>query len=901
MNKELYQIWKRFVSLILTICLIVGLGSSHLAMVAYASTELPNENLGNGASEGTAYAWIGPRGGTGENPSGNSYRFDLCGLQAGQTGYSTSGIKTSYSWQGYATYIQVDNGTKYKANGNANGSVEDLTNMGIELKIALSSSPDNKYVFVDYYVYDKTGQGGTTGRSVKLGTGTDVMIGGSREDDYATVYKNNRGFHMVNQYVKTTFDCITNDSSLGVTPPTTRWIGHYSSWGGNVFNEGGGDSLSGTDSGMAYSWHFQLHPYEMVHKRVAFAIRDTSYYVSESGVDSTAADGTYSSPFKTIEYAMGQIGNKKGYIYIMDYPDITAPITVSGSSKDITIASTDYDRNGNPTNEDADYIKTLRRAGSYTGPIFDVTGATLKLTDLVLDGNGNVSSNPLVSAGSGRIEINSGAELRNCHGDSASQGSALNVTGSAALSMNYGKVSGNLSEGKGAVYFNSTGRFDVLNDVMIEDNTTSSGAKANIYLETGRTITVTGDLNASRIGVTTARQPAASPGGISTETGQEIKIAVPLSGSGVDTAPSPFADNFFADQAKADGTGVYVSVGTRNLPGAGTGNDKNAVIKRNGLQISFVVKDAQTGGSIPGVTPIPPVSKGSGEPVDIAPGPAITGYELSNVVIEQGTPPSLTADLTPGSADFGRITGTMPNQDVAVNYEYQKVGSQIIFNSNGGTPEPETLVGTAGNPVNSLLPTTTRYGYIFKGWSSVNDWDNPQFIDRLPAVYPETPVTYYAIFEADPSVKFNYTVEHSNVSGDIMFDTNTLDSAYSVEAPILEEKKTVRGYDWSRDDSSTTPSEYNFSGTSVPIGQFDGAGTFNGKMPGQDATIRYSYKVRYDDPNARSLFEVLHETNNGTTVSAAQPGLYYPENEITAQPAQVYGYQCIGYRFDLGD
>ena len=118
-------------------------------------------------------------------------------------------------------------------------------------------------------------------------------------------------FHMVNQYVKTTFDCITNDSSLGVTPPTTRWIGRYSNWGSNVFNEDGGDSLSGQDSGMAYSWHFQLHPYEIVHKRVAFAIRDTSYYVSESGVDSTAADGTYSSPFKTIEYALEKIGNKR--------------------------------------------------------------------------------------------------------------------------------------------------------------------------------------------------------------------------------------------------------------------------------------------------------------------------------------------------------------------------------------------------------------------------------------------------------------------------------------------------------------------------------------------------------------------------------------------------------------
>ena len=63
MNKELYQIWKRFVSLILSICLTVGLGLSQLAVVAYASTELPNENLGNGASEGTAYAWIGPNRG----------------------------------------------------------------------------------------------------------------------------------------------------------------------------------------------------------------------------------------------------------------------------------------------------------------------------------------------------------------------------------------------------------------------------------------------------------------------------------------------------------------------------------------------------------------------------------------------------------------------------------------------------------------------------------------------------------------------------------------------------------------------------------------------------------------------------------------------------------------------
>ena len=885
MNKKIYQTWRRAVSCLMTVCLLVVLVSSHLTMAAYASTELPEENLGNGASEGTAYKWL------------SNTRFDMCGLKAGQTDYSQSGIKTTYGWGGYGTYIQVGNNTKVQANIATNGGVQQIAG-GVELKIALSPSPDNKYVFVDYYVYDKDGQGGAAGRTIKVGSGADVQID---NDDRAIVYKNARGFHMVNSNNQMTFDCITNDDSLGVTPPTTRYIGQYSNWSNGVFTEAGGSQSTGYDSEVAFSWHFQLHPYEVVHKRVAFAVRDTSYYVSNSyGQDAASADGTYSKPFNTIDYALGKIGNKKGYIYVMDSRDITAPITISGSNMDITIASTDYDKDGNPTNGNADYIKALRRSPSYTGPLFNVSGATLKLTDIVLDGNGQSTADPLLSAASGRLEINSGANVTGCHGNAASQGSAVNITGNAALSMNYGKVSGNTSEGKGAVYFNSTGRFSVINDVMIEDNLNPSGAKANVYLESGKTVTVAGDLNASKIGVTTAQQPAASPGGISTEAAQEVKAAVPLAGSAVDTAPSPFADNFFADQAKEDGTGLYVSVGTKNLAGAGSGNDKNAVIKRNGMQISFIVRDAETGASITGAPVIPAVSKGSGEAVDIAAPPGILGYELADVIIEQSTPPSLQADLNPG-ATFGKITGTMPNQDVTVNYEYRKVGSQIIFDSNGGTPEPPALVGTAGSPVNALLPTTSRYGYIFKGWSRVNDWQNPQFITSLPAVYPSAPVTYYAIFEADPNVTFNYTVEHTNQSGDIVFNTTSMENAYSVETPLVEEKKNIKNYDWSLDDSGTIPTEYNFSGTSVPLGQFNAGGTFNGKMPGQDATIRYRYKVRYDDPDARSLLEVRHETNNFNTVAPEQTALLFPEDTITAQPVDVYGFKCTGYRFEHGD
>ncbi|MFR3754944.1 MAG: hypothetical protein ACLTW9_26590 [Enterocloster sp.] len=84
-----------------------------------------------------------------------------------------------------------------------------------------------------------------------------------------------------------------------------------------------------------------------------------------------------------------------------------------------------------------------------------------------------MSNKPLVSAVSGRVRSNSwGGPSKLPRRQRIARAVPSIITGSASLSMNYGTVSGNVSEGKGAVYFDSTGRFDVLNDVMIEDNTT---------------------------------------------------------------------------------------------------------------------------------------------------------------------------------------------------------------------------------------------------------------------------------------------------------------------------------------------------------------------------------------------------------------------------------------------
>ena len=898
MNSGIHRFYKRLTAMLLAICMITGIVLGQPNILSYASTELQNENLGDGASEATAYTWKNGSV-TGQGGGGNSWRFDLRGLQAGQHNYAQAGIKTTYSNGGYATWFQVGTNSKQLIGGNTNGGVQSLDTYGIEVKIAVSPSPDNKYVFVDYYVYDKNGQGGLNGRTIRMGTGTDVMIGGTQEDDYATVYKNDRGFHMVNQHVKTTFDCITNDSSLGVTPPDTRWIGNYGAWGSNVFNEGGGSSVSGIDSGMAYSWEFQLHPYEMVHRRVAFAIRDTSYYVSDQyGQDSTSAEGTYSSPFKTIEYALNKIGNNKGYIYVMDYPDISSAIDVSGNSqKDITIASTDYDHEGHPMNEDGDYIKTLTRASGYTGPLFNVSGPTLKFTDIVLDGNHAESQDSLISASSGKLEINSGAVITNCSGSESGQGSAVNVTGSAGLSMNFGTVSGNVSAGKGAVYYNGSGAFEIRNRNQISDNTTPSGKKANVYLAQDKYITVMSDLDTSQIGVTAEQLPLASPGGISSQPSQEVKIAVPSSSYPGAAGSCPFADNFKADQ-EAGNSGVYVSAGTEIL-----GNGRNAVLKRNGYTVSFVYRDSATGGTVNGAPASTPLSYAGGDAVEVNAPAAITGYGLTGVTIDQGTGGTLSAQADAGVADFGKVTGTVPGQDVVITYEYTRNSGSIVFEANGGTPEPQALTGSVGGSVNALLPNISRYGYQFVGWSTVNDRVNPDLISGLPSEFPEDPVTYYAIFSPDSNVKFDYTVDYVNADGSIVFQSTTAEDAYSVEAEVHSGKKNIHGYTWSLADSSTNPATYNYGDGHgpVPFGNFNGGtGDFSGKMPGQDAAVKYGYQVDRSNPNAKSAFTVKYVTENGTVVHTADIQDVFPEDAIAAVPADVYGFRYLSGSITAG-
>ena len=456
-------ILRRALAQLLAFLMIFGLAMSGMGVQNAYATELQPGGSNNGATEATAFEWISAT--TGASSEGDSIatkRFDIHGLDTGQHTYTAGSIQTTWSHRGYATWVvKADSPTAsapsassyfslpgYKAlkpSPNNNGDVVTDTNLGVEYRMLVSPGPDGRSVIVDYYLHNTTN---TTGR-FWIGSGADSMING---DDNATCFITPTGFHMVNRTTLQTFDLITNDSNLGLTPPDKRWVGHYYDYWKYMFVGGGPDRTNNIDSGVGYSWQIDLHPYETVHRRVAFLIKATSYYVnSTSGNDS--GQGTYEDPFATLQHAVDKLAGKKGYIYIQNYNG--APVTLSGSgSTDVVIATTDYEKNSTAT--------------PYTGPTVEITSSTpgtplftqtgsgkYTIEKLILKGGTAERSTSLISVTGGTLRLGDQASVQDSKIGVETAGAAVNING-GTLQLEHGSsVSGNVSKtnGRGAINF----------------------------------------------------------------------------------------------------------------------------------------------------------------------------------------------------------------------------------------------------------------------------------------------------------------------------------------------------------------------------------------------------------------------------------------------------------------
>lgn len=994
---------KRFMAGLLSLVMAsspMGPSASVYAAGKKLTTELHDENLGDGACESTAWKWIKTRTQGLYNsapyyyePGGETWRFDLCGLREGQTAYDKTGISSTLLWQGFTTWLGkadesgspplVTDGPGdhlYKYDGDHNGAVV-TTKLGAELKLSLSASPDNYYVYADYDVYNTEDKSVTYYLGTSAAQAVDQGPSYNGENDMYGL-ATDRGFILGEGYPldydspaeaakkRSKFEIVMNDAALGIAPkPDFRYMDIFGrslypdlpyDFFDHVFKdymESDNNAWAGM-GGISWGWKLNLRPYERVHRRVAFTVHPNNYYVDWTNANMNPPDqqlGRRSAPYATIQQAVDQIGNHKGYIYVDKggpgyngiYTPQQGPVVLNGdSNQDITLTaynSYDEDGYGGPT--------SFAENSADASPAIRVTGGgTLRLHDIELWGSNRhwgyrdgppsrkfPPTSTMISVTNGRLELGSGSCIKNCRGRDLSMGGAVDVTGPSSLILNRCTVTDNTSYigGKGAVHFAGSGDFQADGAVTVQDNYAEKDLSypgweaiedkttpSNVYIEDGKAIQVAGSLNEERpgggqergrIGVTTSVLPEISPGELSTRLSQEIEAARPVPDSAADVSPSPFADNFTADGAAA---GYYTAAGSKTLsevPDLDPGHGKQTVLKRNGYNISFVYRDQELQTPLhrpEGQPPLPAsIALFPGDP--IAPpitAPSIDQYTLVDAVIDQGSFSSLVRN------EDKTITGTMPAQDVTIYFDYAKTKSQLIFVPNGGTPEPVPLEGVPGSPVQGDLPSIGRYGYTFAGWNDRSDPAQPdRILTALPDQFPASPIKYYAMFDPDESVRFDYTVEGANLNGDIPFYSHTQPGAYWVTHPIEAHPADIHGYRWNRENSVTVPDQFNYTGEeggSEKAGRFDPAtGAFQGKMPAQAATVRYRYSV--DDtlpggaPNeaAKSTLTIRYETENGTQVQAPDEYRLFPEASITsdmAKPAERYGYQCEGGRFTHG-
>lgn len=157
--------------------------------------------------------------------------------------YNGSLYKTTFSDKGYSTTLKVGSDSKtLKFSGNPST----ITYKDINITQYLSFVSGGNYVKIQYTLKNTS----NSSQTISLACDSDVQIG---SNDCAPIYMldGKRGFRMVNDDAQFMF--IGRDS-YGVTNVDTIWFGKYSQRQSNRFNSTSSTSLTGTDSGMAFSW-----------------------------------------------------------------------------------------------------------------------------------------------------------------------------------------------------------------------------------------------------------------------------------------------------------------------------------------------------------------------------------------------------------------------------------------------------------------------------------------------------------------------------------------------------------------------------------------------------------------------------------------------------------------------
>ena len=165
MNKKSWKLrLKRQFAGFLSICVIAT--SSLLAdMSAWAApsvTELENEDLDRmGSCESASYYFKEPSSDGDPGQEGTGHVIDIVGHTREERGYSTDGtgiFRITYNCHGFGTYINtIPSGDgAARVSIATNGGVSTMYDGDLEVKMKASPSADDRYVLIDYWLYNAT-------------------------------------------------------------------------------------------------------------------------------------------------------------------------------------------------------------------------------------------------------------------------------------------------------------------------------------------------------------------------------------------------------------------------------------------------------------------------------------------------------------------------------------------------------------------------------------------------------------------------------------------------------------------------------------------------------------------------------------------------------------------------
>lgn len=923
--------FKRGTAIVMAVAMIVTAPAPGMSFVSRADTRagtLPK----NGGTDSTAYIFDQDRG-----PQVYGV-FDLQGIKdPDRVGSSEpymrpaslgtdvktyqKSVSTTRGYSGFFMSLRGSAGLSNVENlTNGNGSTATFNNQGVELKISAYPDDIHNAIIFEYTMKNLKDVENTvdwsTYANIRLGALAPEGSDYNPSKDPADASKlsiSNRGFYMRNESTKQTFECITDDADMGLDRPNTRWVGVQTYMLENRFNNSSASFVENVDSAMAYSYQFVLGPKATETKKIAFRVNNSSYYVSENGRDSNP--GTYVEPFRTVDAAIAEIKaetantTKVANIYFQgDYQMDQSVVIPDGYT--ITIRSTDYNRNGGFNTD----VFTVIRPPGDNKPMFK-TGQSggIHLTDITLDGGGVSNSAPMVSGvGSSTVTIDKQATLQNNNlaGAGASTGSAVAIFDHAKLKLNSCSIINNNCEARtnpdnpddpanlhnSAVYFANQDVFtpdpptDLISPftmegpVQIDGNTRTDGTKANVYLADAvknQFITVTGDMIGAKLGIASSVLPdLSSPPRAANQSVMVVRSKVVKYSPVVDL--SKIKDSFYADQQGEPGhPGIYTAV-------TGSGMGTKIVLKRGSFNMSFAVKPEAGAPPIASPPAIAPLTYEAGVSVTTPPAPDLKGkgYKLSRTVFTPEAP-ALKADPATGV-----ITGTMPSNNVKVDYYYKELKSSITFHTNSGTPaDIPKWEGQAGTDTGKTAPTVSKTGYKFLGWSRENNGpSSPLVASGFFDKYPSDEIDVYAIYEVDPGVTFDFNVKYINEDESLTLKPDRETEHKNADAGVSASPPQVKGFTYqnARTDPAST-------------GTFDPNGNYTAQMPNQNLTVYYRYAPDTSRPQTYN-FTVNYKTMGG--IKLAESVTEHPplNGLISASPLKTIPahYSYSSYRIDQG-